>query len=288
MLVRLAIWLVAFWGFASAAQAQQAVRRDDAQFVGSSSGQVYYWIGCDDWKRLSSRNLRFFRTAADAERAGFRPSQTRGCAPQLDTALIRPTNNGTAECVVTRIVDGDTFTCGGGNHVRLLIADTDEIGQSVYADSAVMLLARLIPVGTRVRLEFDIDGYDRNRRLLAYVYAGALFVNRELVRRGFAQIAAYPPNVREVDAMRAAADSARRDRLGVWRSRAFECAPADYRSGRCRYIGQPLGELPGRGPRHDIVLTWRGPGCSLRYGRQDGPHPDPRYAQAEGGAQAAR
>jgi endonuclease YncB( thermonuclease family) len=214
-------------------QAQETVRREDARFVASSAGEVYYAIGCDAWRRLSPRNLRFFRSAEEAEKGGYRPSQSRGCAPQLETMRIAPTPNGSAPCVVSRIIDGDTFQCAGGSRVRTLIADADEVGQSVYADSAVLLLRRLMPVGTRVRLQFDIAGHDRYGRLLAYVYAGDVFVNRELVRRGLAQVAVYPPNVRWVEVLRAAADTARLETMGVWGTNAFRCTPSDYRAGRC-------------------------------------------------------
>jgi micrococcal nuclease len=211
-----------------------SVPREEAQFAASSRGQVYYWIGCDNWRRLSRSNLLFFRTAADAEEAGYSPSRARGCAPQLDTALITPRAGGSADCVVSRIIDGDTFQCEGGSRVRLLIADADEVEQSVYADSAVIMLERYMPVGERVRLEFDVAGYDRYRRILAYVYSRGVFINRELVRRGLARVEVYPPNVRWVDEIRAAADSARQEKLGVSSSSAFECTPSDYRAGKCR------------------------------------------------------
>jgi micrococcal nuclease len=220
--------------FVADVSAQQGVPREEAQFVASSRGQAYYWIGCDNWRRLSRANLRFFRSSAEAEGAGYRPSQARGCAPQLDTALITPTPGGTAECVVSRIIDGDTFHCEGGSRVRLLIADAAETGQSEYADSAVLMLERYMPVGARVRLEFDVAGFDWFRRVLAYVHVDGVFINRELVRRGLAHVEVYPPNVRWVDEIRAAADSAKHEKRGVWSGSAFECTPADHRAGRCR------------------------------------------------------
>lgn len=159
-----------------------------------------------------------------------------GCsgAPQGEAASVRSLTGSAGECVVARIIDGDTFACAGGTRVRLLLIDAPERGQGAYADSAARLLGRLMPVGTRVRLERDVRAQDRYRRLLAYVYAGDLFVNRELVRRGMAQVAVYPPDVREVEALRAAADSARAERLGLWAGSAFECTPAEWRAGRCR------------------------------------------------------
>ncbi len=212
----------------------QTTRPSDAQFVASSRGQVFYWVGCDGWKSLSKRNLRWFRSAAEAQGAGYRPSTARGCAPQLDTALIRPSVNGTAPCVVTRIIDGDTFQCEGGSRVRLLLVDADEAGQSVYADSAAFLLRRLMPPGSRVMLRFDVQLQDRYDRVLAYVQSDGVFVNRALARAGFAHVAIYPPNTARIDEIRAAVDTARAQKRGVWSGSAFQCRPADYRAGRCR------------------------------------------------------
>ncbi|MGH7554508.1 MAG: thermonuclease family protein [Longimicrobiales bacterium] len=218
---------------ASELSAQRPVRREDAQFVASSRGQVYYWIGCDAWRRLSPRNLQYFRTAPEAEAAGYRASESRGCAPQRDTALIEARIGGSAPCTVSRIVDGDTFVCEGGSRVRLLLVDSDELGQSVFADSAAALLRQLMPPGSRVRLEFDVELFDRYRRVLAYVYTDAAFVNRLIARRGFGHVVVYPPNIRMVEVLRAAADTARQEKLGIWRGSAFECTPAEFRARRC-------------------------------------------------------
>ena len=50
--------------------------------------------------------------------------------------------------------------------------------------------------GREVRLEFDVQRKDKYQRLQAYVYLGELMLNAELVRRGYAQVATFPPNVR--------------------------------------------------------------------------------------------
>jgi micrococcal nuclease len=146
-----------------------------------------------------------------------------------------------AACVVERVVDGDTFVClpelrsgAGGERVRLLLIDTPELAQRPFGAAARDTAAALLPPGTRVRLELDVSARDRFGRLLAYVWVDSVMVNRELVRRGMAVVAVYPPNVRHVDALRAAADSARSERRGLLSGSAFDCAPADYRAGRCR------------------------------------------------------
>ncbi len=56
--------------------------------------------------------------------------------------------------------------------------------------------AELLPAGTLVRLERDVEARDRYDRLLAYVIRDEddIFVNRLLVEEGFAESIAYPPN----------------------------------------------------------------------------------------------
>ncbi len=69
----------------------------------------------------------------------------------------------------------------------------------------------------RVRLEFDVERRDRYGRLLAYVYVDSLFVNAELLRRGYAQLMTIPPNVRHVDLFRRLQREAREAERGLWR-----------------------------------------------------------------------
>jgi micrococcal nuclease len=170
---------------------------------------------------------------------------------QSNNDSVEPSIGGSAACIVARIVDGDTFVCRGGSRIRLLLVDTDESGQSVYADSAAMLLRQLMPEGSPVRLEFDVQLTDRYRRLLAYVFADSVFVNRELARRGIAHVMVYPTNVRELDAIRAAADSARDEKLGIWAGSAFQCASTDYRARRCREGA----------PEPPMSVTYNAPAC---------------------------
>jgi micrococcal nuclease len=86
-----------------------------------------------------------------------------------------------------------------------------------YAHRAAAENARLVG-GRRVRLVIDVEPRDRFGRLLAYVYRArdGLFVNAELVRRGFARTLTIPPNVRFAARFRALAAQARRDHRGLW------------------------------------------------------------------------
>jgi micrococcal nuclease len=130
--------------------------------------------------------------------------------------------------IVERIVDGDTIVVrvgGGRERIRLIGVDTPESVQpgtpvECFAKEAAAFTARLVPPDTEVRLERDVEARDRFGRLLAYVYRvrDNLFVNLELVRAGFAQVATFPPNVAHTEGFVAAAREAREGNRGLWAS----------------------------------------------------------------------
>lgn len=139
----------------------------------------------------------------------------------------------TGTCRVTRIVDGDTVHCDR-LRIRLLLIDAPERKQAPFGRRATEALARLVPMGSTVRLEYDVDRTDRYGRTLAYLYTpNGTFVNEAMVREGYAVPLVYPPNVRHVERIRAAAAAARRARAGLWAVDAFACLPVDARKGRC-------------------------------------------------------
>jgi micrococcal nuclease len=123
---------------------------------------------------------------------------------------------------VARVVDGDTIVLRGGEHVRYIGMDTPESvkpGTPVqcYAKAAGRENERLV-AGQRVRLRFDAERRDRYGRMLAYVYRArdGLFVNAELVRRGYARVLTIPPDVRHAGLFRQLAARARSARRGLW------------------------------------------------------------------------
>ncbi len=139
----------------------------------------------------------------------------------------------TRRCVVQRIVDGDTFTCAGGVRVRLIGIDTPELSQRPYGDQARRALEELLPVGSEVQLERDVEPVDRYGRRLAYVWRDSVLVNWEMLRAGWAVLLTYPPNVRYVEAFQEAQRAAREERRGLWETDAFSCLPIDRRRGVC-------------------------------------------------------
>jgi micrococcal nuclease len=125
--------------------------------------------------------------------------------------------------VVDRVVDGDTIIVRerhGDVRVRLIGVDSPE---SVKPDTPVQCFAVAASNFTKraltnvlVRLEYDVERYDRYGRTLAYVWVGKAMFNEELAAMGYAVVETVPPDVRYVDRFLAAERAARDHDLGLW------------------------------------------------------------------------
>ncbi len=143
-------------------------------------------------------------------------------------------------CRVTRIYDGDTFKCrlrsGEEVRVRLIGIDTPESrrNRKAYRDAersgrsveeivrlgrkATEFTRKLIPPGTVVYLETDVQLHDRYGRLLAYVYLpDGRMLNEVLVAEGYATVYTFPPNVKYAERFVELQRKAMRERRGLWR-----------------------------------------------------------------------
>jgi micrococcal nuclease len=134
--------------------------------------------------------------------------------------------------VVESVVDGDTINVdidGETYALRYIGMDTPEVDAAdpavkQFADAASAANAALVE-GEEVFLEQDISETDQFGRLLRDVWVidpsgEMVLVNLELVRRGYAQVATFPPDVKYVDLLTDAQDSARAEGLGMWSSGA--------------------------------------------------------------------
>lgn len=146
----------------------------------------------------------------------------------------RPGDALEANATVTRVVDGDTIVVridGVEERVRLIGIDTPESVDPrrpvmCFGTEASAHMESLVPPGTPVRLERDVEARDRYDRLLAYVLRASdgMFVNLAMVTDGFADQYTFPPNVAHTDEFRAAVAEARAEGRGLWSAceRPFE------------------------------------------------------------------
>jgi micrococcal nuclease len=156
--------------------------------------------------------------SGEAGRTGEAPDARR----HRDDPASRPATDGT----VVRVVDGDTVVVDIDGHdetVRLIGIDTPETKKpntpvECFGPEATAHLQDLLPAGTAVRVEPDVEARDRYDRLLAYLHrvADGRFVNLAMVADGFANQLTVPPNVAHEPSFRAAAREARDTDRGLW------------------------------------------------------------------------
>ncbi len=141
--------------------------------------------------------------------------------------------------VAVRVIDGDTIVCRVGHrdeHVRLIGVDAPESqpNEKHFKDArrdrrhteqellamgreSADFLTRILPAGTRVGLEPDVQGRDKYGRVLAYVWKNDVMVNAELLKAGMAMVMTIPPNVKYADEFHRLQQQARKRRAGLWR-----------------------------------------------------------------------
>jgi micrococcal nuclease len=126
---------------------------------------------------------------------------------------------------VTGVVDGDAIWVrvdgGTAATVRLIGIDTPETKHPTkpvqcFGLEASAKTGELLPPGTRVELEMDVQPTDRYGRTLAYAWREGWMVNQQLVAEGYALTLTIPPNVKYAEQFSAAAQAAREEGLGLW------------------------------------------------------------------------
>lgn len=195
---------------------------------------------------------------------GALPQGTAEATPTLVTAIIAPTPtarltfpDGTTPATVLRVIDGDTIEVevdGGTHKVRYIGIDTPETvdprrSVGCYGEEASAANKALVE-GLTVGLEKDVSETDVFGRLLRYVWLnGDEMVNAVLVREGYAQSSAYPPDVRYQELFDGLETEARSAGRGLWGPVCLETptpppagSPAE---GACEYSGTPEPVIKG-------------------------------------------
>ncbi len=126
---------------------------------------------------------------------------------------------------VRRVIDGDTVELRDGRLVRYIGIDAPEVRRrdgeqwvvdpEPYGREAAEANRQLVE-GKTVRLEYDVERFDRYGRLLAYLYVGDQMVNAALLQAGDAQLLTIPPNVKYVERFRQLVAQARAAGRGLW------------------------------------------------------------------------
>ncbi|CAN5618681.1 thermonuclease family protein [soil metagenome] len=131
-----------------------------------------------------------------------------------------------ANATVEYVVDGDTVDMtieGVKERVRLIGIDTPETKKpntpvQCFGPEATAFTKSMLPEGTAVYLERDVEARDVYGRLLGYAYLVDTgdFVNLEIVRQGYAHTLTIPPNVAHSTEFVDAARAAEQGNVGLW------------------------------------------------------------------------
>jgi micrococcal nuclease len=145
-------------------------------------------------------------------------------ALSLRPAAAEPAFTPGGAAQIRDVMDGATLALTDGRVLHLVGIETPlrgALGQQVKA-----ALSDLVSGGT-VELRFAGNPLDRQGRVLAQLYAGALWVQGELVRRGLARVRGAADNRVGIPELLALERQARRYHRGLWSDRAYAVLSAD-------------------------------------------------------------
>ncbi len=135
------------------------------------------------------------------------------------------TAKNTTPATVDHVIDGDTIKVTIGNQtetIRLLLIDTPESVHPTkpvqpFGKEASNYLKEMLPNGTKIELEYDVNKHDKYDRLLAYIWLDGKMMNEVLVEKGFARVAyIYEPNTKYETRLKKVEETAKKEKIGIW------------------------------------------------------------------------
>jgi len=234
---------------------------------------------------IAAAALALFALAACDDEA--LPQDTSGATPTATattaaTTTVSPTPtmpltfpDGTTPATVVRVVDGDTIEVeieGETYKLRYIGIDTPETVDprrpvGCFGEEASAANKALVE-GLTVGLENDVSDTDIYGRLLRYVWLNdGEMVNAILVREGYAQSSAYPPDVRHQELFDQLETEARSAERGLWGPVCLETptptpagSPAE---GACEYSGTSEAVIKGNISTNSGEKIYHVPGGSF-------------------------
>ena len=129
---------------------------------------------------------------------------------------------------ILTVIDGDTVDIeidGQTERVRLIGVNTPETKHPTkpiecFGPEASAYMTQLLPKGTEVRIERDEEARDRYGRMLLYLYRDSdnLFINLDLISRGYGTPMSIEPNTFHRNDFVHAAALAEASNVGLWKA----------------------------------------------------------------------
>lgn len=123
---------------------------------------------------------------------------------------------------VQHVVDGDTVYVlidSKRTKIRLLNVNAPEVAHEqkpaeCFGIEATEFLTEKLPKGSKVKLDFDVERFDKYGRTLAGITYQDEFINESMVVTGHATAMKVKPNVKHYEQLRAAQQVAQKAKLG--------------------------------------------------------------------------
>ena len=129
---------------------------------------------------------------------------------------------------ILTVIDGDTVDIeidGRTERARLIGVNTPETKHPTkpiecFGPEASAYMTQLLPKGTDVRIERDAEARDRYGRMLLYLYRNSdnLFINLDLISRGYGTPMSIEPNTFHRNDFVHAAALAEASNVGLWKA----------------------------------------------------------------------
>lgn len=130
-----------------------------------------------------------------------------------------------------RCVDGDTFKGkinGEVKYIRLLAIDTPEsVEEKIpepFGKEASEYTCNILTNAKKIEIEFDpkSDREDKYERVLGYIYADDIMVEKELLKEGLAEVAYIYDDYKYVNELREIEKIAKKNKVGMWQDEVKE------------------------------------------------------------------
>lgn len=174
---------------------------------------VGYW-------RDDRGNYHFFRSSAalpSPQKINF--IEKNSYDPEKDIILRGKPNPEVLTTTVNKILAPDLVQLSNGDKLRYTgIAFPDELSNDSDSYKAAMDYEKGLLEGKTVKILFDMKKKDKDGNLLGEVFLGTeIYVNADLVLKGFAQQKIDPPNYEYLKLYRKLENYARKNQVGIWK-----------------------------------------------------------------------
>lgn len=177
-------------------------------------------IGGVGYYRDGRGNFHFYRLGSSSSaRAVPKSTKPSSPPPVLDSRWQGKPNPLVITARVKKIISGDTILLEGGQKLKYAgICFPESLkGKTKIHQEAIEYQRKLLE-GKAVQILFDKKRYDEKGRLLGLVFLGKdIFVNADLVLKGYAQKHTAAPNYEYQALYQRLENYARKNKLGIWK-----------------------------------------------------------------------